>query len=126
MQNSTPPDEADNLPAATPVSIIVEDNAGAILRIEGLSGDRLLDVLMRAQADVAPICYGRVSCGGCRVRIEKFWRDRVTPCGRRERSVLRYVDDPHEDDRLSCQIALTVEIDGLVVKTSPKFTASPD
>ncbi|PNG26660.1 2Fe-2S iron-sulfur cluster-binding protein [Methylocella silvestris] len=102
-------------PPATPVAVILCES-GPSRRIEGFEGERLLDALLRAKAAVTPLCNGRACCGGCRIRIEKLWRDRVTPSGRGERSVLRYIDDPHEDDRLSCQIALSAEVEGLVVR----------
>ncbi len=103
-------------PPATPLAVLLSEG-GLSRRIEGFDGERLLDALFRAEAAVTPLCNGRACCGGCRIRIEKFWRDQVTPSGRGERSVLRYIEDPHEDDRLSCQIALSAAVDGLVVRT---------
>ncbi|ACK50757.1 hypothetical protein Msil_1812 [Methylocella silvestris BL2] len=103
-------------PPRTPLAVTLSEG-GLSRRIDGFDGERLLDALLRAKAAVMPLCNGRACCGGCRIRIEKSWRDRVTPSGRGERSVLRYIDDPHEDDRLSCQIALSAEVEGLVVRT---------
>ncbi|WPP04279.1 2Fe-2S iron-sulfur cluster-binding protein [Methylocella tundrae] len=119
MDNFSPSTEAIDAAddARLTISLILWDSAGNAQPIEGFAGERLLDALMRARADVMPVCNGRACCGGCRVRIDKGWRARVTPSGRGERSVLRYIDNPHEDDRLSCQIALTAAIGGLEIRT---------
>jgi ferredoxin len=110
---------------AAPVSVIISDGAGNLRATLGMTGERLLDVLLRARAPIISVCGGRASCGGCRIRVETAWRDRLIPPGRSEARLLPHLHDPHENDRLSCQIELAAALDGLIVHIVPKEVKPP-
>jgi len=73
--------------------------------------------LMRAavENDVCGIvaeCGGAAACGTCQVSVGEAWASRLPPPGELELSIL---DESDPSRRLSCQIKITPEIDGLVV-----------
>jgi 2Fe-2S ferredoxin len=52
--------------------------------------------------------------------VEEAWLEGVGPIGPTEEAMLSLSSDRKENSRLSCQITVSEEFDGLVVKT-PEF-----
>lgn len=65
-------------------------------------------------------CGGECSCATCHVVVDDDWIDVVGRPGEQEESMLDLNPDREENSRLSCQIPVTDELDGLVVKL-PEF-----
>jgi 2Fe-2S ferredoxin len=61
-------------------------------------------------------CGGNCACATCHVFIAPDWQDKVDPPLEGESSMLEYVQGAQPSSRLSCQIAVTGELDGLVVR----------
>lgn len=62
-------------------------------------------------------CGGSASCGTCHVIVDAAWADRLPPPDNVERLVLETTAVPAAPtSRLSCQIRLTPELQGLVVR----------
>ena len=69
--------------------------------------------------DVAGIeaeCGGACACATCHVYVDESWRDKTGKPSEMEEDMLDFAPamDP-ERSRLSCQIRVTAELDGLVV-----------
>lgn len=65
-------------------------------------------------------CGGACSCATCHVYVAKEWMDKVGQPDDIELSMLDMVADIMEDNsRLSCQIQMTEELDGLEVTVAP-------
>lgn len=64
-------------------------------------------------------CGGEVSCATCHVHVAADWLERLAPPGDDEQDMLGYAVDTDERSRLSCQIFVTPELDGLVVHIPP-------
>lgn len=63
-------------------------------------------------------CGGNRLCATCHVYVSKEWVERLTPREEGEEELLAELAvDRRENSRLSCQIRLTDELDGLVVTT---------
>ncbi|MBR9911389.1 MAG: 2Fe-2S iron-sulfur cluster binding domain-containing protein [Gammaproteobacteria bacterium] len=62
-------------------------------------------------------CGGGCSCATCHVYVADEWLDKVGPPGELEASMLEVVEGANDHSRLSCQITLTDELDGLIVTT---------
>jgi 2Fe-2S ferredoxin len=61
-------------------------------------------------------CGGDLSCATCHVFVAPEWFDRLEPASEFEQEMLESTaEPPTECSRLSCQIILTDELDGLTV-----------
>jgi 2Fe-2S ferredoxin len=65
-------------------------------------------------------CGGSCSCATCHVYVDEEWFDRLPDLSLDEQDMLDTAHDLEPNSRLSCQILVTEEIDGLVVKTPPR------
>lgn len=61
-------------------------------------------------------CGGSCTCATCHVYVDEAWLDKTGELGEFEKDLLEMVVDPTENSRLSCQIKVSSELDGLVVK----------
>jgi 2Fe-2S ferredoxin len=61
-------------------------------------------------------CGGALSCSTCHVYITSEWQEKVGPPGEAEQFMLELAVEPEKCSRLSCQIAVTPALDGLVVR----------
>lgn len=65
-------------------------------------------------------CGGECSCATCHVVVDDQWIGVVGQPGEREESMLDLNPEREPNSRLSCQIPVTEEIDGIVVRV-PEF-----
>jgi 2Fe-2S ferredoxin len=61
-------------------------------------------------------CGGNCACGTCRVYVDEAWRDRTGAPSQIEEETMESRDDPRVGKRLSCQIKMREDLDGLVVR----------
>ena len=61
-------------------------------------------------------CGGACACATCHVFVNGDWGVRLGPRGDMEQSMLDFAEDVRETSRLSCQIKLGPEHDGMVVE----------
>ena len=65
-------------------------------------------------------CGGECSCATCHVMVNENWLEKVAPPGEMEESMLDLNPERQENSRLSCQVEVSEELDGLRV-TMPEF-----
>ncbi len=86
--------------------VVVEQAEGTLMsaavenQVSGIDGD----------------CGGVCSCATCHVHVDEAWTDKVGPAGEGEKGLLELEDGVEENSRLGCQVKLTPELDGLVVR----------
>jgi len=61
-------------------------------------------------------CGGSCICSTCHVLVEAQWAAKVGPPGEEEDLTMEFAPERAENSRLSCQIPVTEELDGLVVQ----------
>jgi len=81
--------------------------------------------LMRAAVDngvpgIDADCGGQCACATCHVMVPEEWLAIVGPPGEDEDGMLGQNPDRRDNSRLSCQIPVTDELDGIVVQL-PEF-----
>ena len=67
-------------------------------------------------AGIVAECGGACSCATCHVYVDTAWLDRLATPDPQEDGMLDCVIDRRANSRLSCQIELSEELDGLVVE----------
>jgi 2Fe-2S ferredoxin len=62
-------------------------------------------------------CGGACACATCQVYVDPAWLDKLLPKQEMEEAMLDFAQDVKPNSRLSCQITVTPDLDGLVVRT---------
>jgi len=62
-------------------------------------------------------CGGACACATCHVYVDPAWVEKLPPKQDMEETMLDFAQELEPNSRLSCQIKVTPELDGLVVKT---------
>jgi 2Fe-2S ferredoxin len=66
-------------------------------------------------------CGGACACSTCHVYVDEAWVDRLPPKEAMEEDMLDFAWEPDpERSRLTCQLKVTDELDGLVVRMPEK------
>lgn len=61
-------------------------------------------------------CGGACACATCHVYVDQAWLAKLEPKADMEETMLDFAQDLEPNSRLSCQIKVTPELDGLVVR----------
>ncbi len=61
-------------------------------------------------------CGGACSCATCHVYVDEKWTDKTGKPDEMEEDMLDFAFEVRDSSRLSCQIRVTEELDGLVVQ----------
>ena len=61
-------------------------------------------------------CGGALACATCHVHVPQPWLDRLAQATADEREMLEFAVDGDATSRLSCQIYLTLDLEGLVLR----------
>ena len=61
-------------------------------------------------------CGGNCACATCHVYIDEQWREHIPPASKEEREMIDCALHVEDNSRLSCQVHMTPELDGLVVR----------
>ena len=75
------------------------------------------------QSDIPGIdadCGGSMACSTCHVYVEEKWFDKLPKAEDAEVDMIDMAYDPKKNSRLSCQLIVTNELDGLIVTTPEK------
>ena len=89
-----------------------------VITVVGSAGATVRDVAVdSAVPGIVGECGGNCSCATCHVVVDESWREPVggVEPGSLEDGMLEVRDDRTPASRLSCQIRLTSNLDGLVV-----------
>ncbi len=65
-------------------------------------------------------CGGSMACATCHVYVQEKWLNKIPKAEEAEEDMLDMAYETKKNSRLSCQIILTDELDGLTVKTPEK------
>ena len=65
-------------------------------------------------------CGGSMACATCHVYVQEKWLNKIPKAEEAEVDMIDMAFEPKKNSRLSCQITVTNELDGLVVTTPKK------
>jgi ferredoxin len=75
----------------------------------------LLSVGQAAGQPLEGTCEGQMACSTCHVIVGKDWFEKLPRASEDEEDMLDLASGARRTSRLSCQIMLTAELDGIVV-----------
>lgn len=92
---------------------------GNLVTVDDASGN-LMELAQEHQIDgIDGDCGGVCSCSTCHVYVDPAWVDKVPAPEELETDTLEFNSHQKPNSRLSCQIELTEDLDGLVVEVAP-------
>ena len=65
-------------------------------------------------------CGGSMACATCHVYVKEEWLNKIPKADEGEVDMIDMAFEPKKNSRLSCQILITDELDGLIVTTPEK------
>ena len=92
---------------------------GETVPVEAKPG-RSLMLNIRKPGQIQAICGGEASCGTCHVYVAEDWLARLQPIKPDEEIILAFSDWREANSRLSCQIRVSDDLDGLAVTVAPE------
>jgi 2Fe-2S ferredoxin len=102
-------------------TIYVTDREGNEHVLEVATGLSIMEPLREIDDGVEALCGGMCSCATCHVYIDPEWSPRLSERGDDELELLEDTECfKNQESRLSCQIAMTEELDGLRITVAPE------
>jgi ferredoxin len=89
---------------------------GETVEADAAPGDNLLRVAQAKGLPLEGTCEGQMACSTCHVIVASDWFDCLPPASEEEEDMLDLAAGACRTSRLSCQIDLTPDLDGLTVR----------
>src|SRR5689334_3355901 len=94
---------------------------GTTYKVEGELGSTVMETAIKNNVPgIEAECGGACACATCHVYVDDTWRDKTGSPSQMEEDMLDFAFDVRDQSRLSCQIKLKPELDGLVVRVPAK------
>ncbi|MBL4589436.1 MAG: 2Fe-2S iron-sulfur cluster binding domain-containing protein [Alphaproteobacteria bacterium] len=100
------------------MKIYVTDQTGKEHELEGLEGWRVMEIIRDYGLPIKAECGGACCCATCHVYVDGAWQDKLFPPRDDEIDMLDEAPDLEDNSRLSCQIIMSEELDGLKLTLS--------
>ena len=102
------------------VTFILPDESE--VTVEALAGDSLMQTAVdNGIEEITADCGGCCSCATCHAYIDEAWLDKLPRMEGMEDSMLEAAVEREPNSRLTCQIQVTEELDGLTLKVAPAY-----
>ena len=102
------------------MKILVTDREGNNHILKGDINSTLMEIIRDEGGDIEAACGGCCACATCHVYIDEKWLKNLTPIDDDEESMLDQAFDVKKNSRLSCQINLNEDLDGLKLELAPE------
>jgi 2Fe-2S ferredoxin len=101
------------------MQIFVTDQDGVEHELEALEGWRAMEVIRDWDLNIKAECGGACSCATCHVFVDEDWLGRLIAPTPEEEDMLDSAPDARPNSRLSCQILMREDLDGLKLTLAP-------
>ena len=99
--------------------IKITDLSGNKSELDVASGETLMEALRdNSYDDIEAICGGVCSCSTCHVYIAEEWLSKLSEQTEDEKQLLSSTSHQKPNSRLSCQITVTDEMEGMELATA--------
>lgn len=94
------------------------DAQGESRTVEGETGSTVMETAVRnGIPGIEAECGGACACATCHVYVDEAWTPKTGEPESMEEDMLDFAFDVRPNSRLSCQIRVRDDLDGLVVRT---------
>ncbi|ALR18958.1 MULTISPECIES: 2Fe-2S iron-sulfur cluster-binding protein [Sphingobium] len=101
--------------------LIVVNREGEERAVDGDNGLSVMEIVRDNGFDeLLALCGGCCSCATCHVYIDPAFADKLPAMSEDENDLLDSSDHRNEQSRLSCQIMISDDLDGLRVTIAPE------
>jgi len=102
------------------MKITVTDRDGNKKILEGDTNNTLMEIIRDENLEIEAACGGCCACATCHVYVDDKWIDKLEPKDDDEESMLDQAFYVKKNSRLSCQIQLSEDLDGLELELAPE------
>ena len=103
--------------------ITYKDHQGTSRTIEVENGLSVMEgAIQKEIPGIDADCGGSMACATCHVYVDDKWLDKIPKAEDAEIDMIDMAFEPKKNSRLSCQIIVSEELDGLEVTTPAKQT----
>ena len=96
--------------------MIFIDRDGARREVDAPLGLSVLEIAHKHGVDIEGACEGSLACSTCHVIVDAAWFEKLGDPTEDEEDMLDLAFGLEKTSRLGCQIVMSDELDGLVVK----------
>lgn len=98
--------------------IIFTDHAGTTREVEAKPGTSIMEAAVQNMVpEIDADCGGACACATCHVYVDAAWLGKLKEKDDMEESMLDFAEGVQDNSRLSCQILMSDELDGIQVTT---------
>jgi 2Fe-2S ferredoxin len=101
------------------MKIYVTDMDGTEHALDAIEGWRVMEIIKDHGLPIKAECGGCCACGTCHVYVDEDWIDKLYPMRDDEEEMLDLAFGVEDRSRLSCQIIMSEELDGLKLTLAP-------
>ncbi len=95
------------------MQIIVTDQNGGEHVLEAIEGWRVMEIIRDHGLPIKAECGGACCCATCHVYVDEAWQNKLFPPRDDEIEMLDEAPDYEDHSRLSCQLIMSPELNGL-------------
>ncbi len=95
--------------------LIILNSAGERREIDTPCGQSVMQIVRDLGYDLEGACEGALACATCHVIVDAEWYAKLGAVTADEADMLDFADDLSATSRLSCQITMSDELDGLTI-----------
>ena len=102
--------------------IVYIEPEGDRVEVEVEEGYSVMEgAIMNGVEGIEAECGGACSCATCHCYVKEEWWDKLPEIDVIEDSMLEAATERRENSRLTCQIPVTDELDGLTLEVAPSY-----
>lgn len=98
--------------------ILFTDHAGTTREVDAKAGVSIMEAAVQNMIPgIDADCGGACACATCHVYVDEIWMGKLKDKDDMEDSMLDFAEEVQDNSRLSCQILMSDELDGIQVTT---------
>ena len=103
--------------------ILYKNSKGDTRTIEVENGLTVMEGAIQNEIpEIDADCGGSMACATCHVYVEEKWFNKLPKAEEAEVDMIDMAFEPRKNSRLSCQLIVSDELDGLIITTPSKLT----